>query len=89
MKRFSFALAAAVVFAIFTGPVHAGNSQYGGYYAPSGPQYAQPGPKRQKPGTRRRGQLQELRALRARSECRMYAFGFWRYHPDYQHCRYN
>lgn len=29
----------------------------------------------------------EVRALQIRRECEMFAFRYWRFHPDYQHCR--
>ena len=89
MTRFSLALAALAVVA-FAAPAEAGNGQYGGYYSSNSPYYAPPSPrKRQKRNTYRYNAEQERRALQIRSECRMYSFGYWRYHPDYQHCRYN
>jgi len=52
-------------------------------------QSAPPPPKRKKNGPPPNAGWQELRALQMRKECRMYAFRYWRYHPDYRHCRYN
>ncbi len=89
MNRFSLVLTALAVVA-FAAPAAAGNGQYGGYYASNSPYYAPPpAPKRQKHKNSRYNAERELRALQARNECRMFSFGYWRYHPDYQHCRYN
>lgn len=88
MKSLSLAMAAAGAALVLAPPAWAGNVPYGHNY---GTQYQQPGPQAKTPSGRvrhERSGLEELRIQQIRKECRTYAFKYWRYHPDYRHCRY-
>ena len=88
MKRLSIALAAAAAAAFVlmgTSPSHAHAGKHNYNTGPSGYHPAQPGRKRHRGD---RGHYNALREKQIRQECRTYAFRYWRYHPNYLHCRH-
>ena len=86
MKRLSLALAAvAATVLIYASPSQAHSGKHNYNTGPSSQQYTQPGRKRH---GRDRGHRDALRENQIRQECRTYAFRYWRYHPNYLHCRY-
>jgi hypothetical protein len=97
MKRFALAATAVVAACMFATPTLAGSNNQDGYYYHWQPQNHQyHSQNRYRDGDRQRDRaehygmsVQEYRALQARKECQTFAFMYWRYHPDYQHCGYN
>ena len=85
MRRLALAIAAAAAATlIWTSPSHSQSSKHNYNIGPASQDYAPSARKRHK---RDRSHDAE-RKRRLKKECRMYAFGPWRYHPNYKHCRY-
>lgn len=82
----AFALIVGIFYAL---PANAHNPYpYNYYYA--GPSHIHAGPyKARKKHVRKDRRWRAWKAEQVRKECRMYAFGYWRYHPEYRHCKYN
>jgi hypothetical protein len=99
MKQFALVVTAAVAVCTFATPTLAGsnnNNNQQGYYYRWEPQnhghgalHAQNGSQAERQAQRYGMSAEEYRALQIRKECQMYAFGYWRYHPDHLHCGYN
>lgn len=85
MRRLSLALAVSATLA-FPLPADAGHAYTRYNFAHSSQQSAPPADR--KKGRHHDARSREPRALQIRRECRLYAFHYWRYHPDYQHCRH-
>ena len=86
MKRLPVSFAVAAVTALIcASPSNAHSGKHNYNTGPSSQHYAQPGRKRHKGD---RSHRDALREDQIRQECRTYAFRYWRYHPDYLHCRY-
>lgn len=88
MKLLCLAVTLAVALMLSV-PAMAGTSQHNYKYGPGTQKTAPSTQKRRNKGPQRRDGWQAYQAEQARKECRMFAFKYWRYHPDYQHCRYN
>ena len=85
MKRLSIALAAAAAAVVLAGTspseAHSGKHNYN-----TGPSSQHAAHHARKRGKRHRD-YDAARELEIKKECRTYAFFYWRYHPDYLHCR--
>ena len=86
MKQISTAVAAIAALVLLAQPVQAGNSVYG--YNPAQPVQRNTAPNYTRKKAKQPDPYNALRAQQIRNECRTYAFRYWRYHPDYKHCRY-
>lgn len=90
LKRLTLGLAAAAVVAFAAPAMAHGPNGYWHYhnYGPYAQYQTTPSVKQQKTKRNYNHYQQEQRAAEIRKECQMFAFGPWRYHPDYQHCKY-
>ncbi len=91
MKRLLLAATAAVALTVATpvlanhGHGNSSNSQNNQGNSASGSQ----GQNGSSGGQGQAMSAEEVRALQIRRECDMFAFSYWRFHPDWQHCSRN
>lgn len=87
MRHLIFILAAMAV-VMGASPSHARSGYHNYNTAPGSLPPPPPRADRRHDGPERRDRWDERRAIEIQKECRMFAYRYWRYHPDYQHCRY-